>query len=62
MCSGELHLDKYDKDGETRTSAKLIVDNAEFCGSKKDNEVAKATAEPNIDNFVEVDDTDDLPF
>lgn len=63
LCSGELHLDKYDKDGEARTSAKLIVDNAEFCGSKKDSEAAKVNEEPRLDGFVEVDDTNEiLPF
>lgn len=62
LCSGELHIDKYQKDGENRTSAKLIVGNAEFCGSKKDN-TTKEQAEPNADGFVAIDDTDEsLPF
>lgn len=65
LCSGELHIDKYQKDGESRTSAKLIVDNAEFCGSKKDNaqsNTVKEQAEPNVDDFVEIGNSDDLPF
>lgn len=65
LCSGELHIDKYQKDGENRTSAKLIVDNAEFCGSKKDNSQSNAVkeqTEPNVDDFVEIDNSDDLPF
>lgn len=61
LCSGELHIDKYQKDGENRTSTKLIVDNAEFCGSKKDN-VTKEQVEFNNDDFVEIDNSDELPF
>lgn len=61
LCNGELHIDKYQKDGENRTSAKLIVDNAEFCGSKKDN-ATKEQVEPNIDDFVEIENPDELPF
>lgn len=62
LCNGELHIDKYQKDGENRTSAKLIVDNAEFCGSKKDN-AAKEQVESNVDDFVGIDESDEsLPF
>lgn len=59
---GELHLDKYQKDDETRITPKVVIDEVYFCGSKKDNEIAKATAEPKLDDFVEVDTLEDLPF
>lgn len=59
LCSGELHIDKYVKDDETRTAAKLIVDNAEFCGSKNGNGSSNANAPS---GFVEVADDDGLPF
>lgn len=36
LVSGELHIDKYEKDGETRSVAKIVVDDAEFCGGKNE--------------------------
>lgn len=62
LFTGELHLDKYVKDDETRITPKIVIDEVEFCGSKKDNETAKASEAPSLDDFVEVDDLDDLPF
>lgn len=46
LVSGELHIDKWDKDGQTRYTTRVVVDNVEFCGSKVDN---------NNDNKTEVD-------
>lgn len=60
VVCGELHLDKYDKDGETRYSTKVSVDEVEFCGSKSDS-VETKTTETSKCEFVEVDDGD-LPF
>lgn len=59
--SGELHIDKYEKDGETRYSTKVSVDEVEFCGNKGDN-VELAKPKENTDVFEAVDDLDDLPF
>ena len=61
---GELHIDKYNKDGETRYSTRVVVDEVEFCGSKSEN---KAQTENNAntkvpEGFEIVDDDDDLPF
>lgn len=50
LLVGELHIDKYQKDDETRYSATVSVDNAEFCGSKKENQT----------NAIEGDDTTSL--
>ena len=64
LVIGELHVDKYDKDGETRYSTRVVVDEVEFCGSKSEN---KAQTENNAntkvpEGFEIVDDDDDLPF
>lgn len=69
LLSGELHIDKYEKDGEKRTATKVSVDTVEFCGSKTENysESAKdigTNADDVADGspeFMPVDDTD-LPF
>jgi len=69
LLSGELHIDRYEKDGEKRTSTKVSVDTVEFCGSKAENhfEGAKNIATNTDDvadgspEFMPVDDTD-LPF
>lgn len=61
---GELHIDKYEKDGETRYATKLKVDNVEFCGSKNEggNSPKKTVnAKADASDFEEIDD-DDLPF
>lgn len=66
--SGSLQVRKWeDNDGKTRYSTYVIVDNAEFCGSKKDRE---KTINADVASFDEVgvanidtdDMTDDLPF
>lgn len=63
LVVGELHIDKWDKDGETRYAARVSVDEVEFCGSKADNKAQTNDAEMEIpDGFEVSDDSDDLPF
>ena len=54
---GELHIDKWQKDGVTQYGAKVNVDEVYFCGSKaeKGNPVAVAPA-------TNEDADGDLPF
>lgn len=65
LVQGEIHFDKYDKDGETRTHASLSVNKAEFCGSKfsNNNEINTLPAEnaAQNENLTPVDDGD-MPF
>ena len=61
---GELHIDKYEKDGENRYSTTVNVNNVEFCGSKNEGENAPkkaANTKADASDFEEIDD-DDLPF
>lgn len=58
LVVGELHIEKWDKDGETRTASRVVVDEVEFCGSKKDN--SKSTTDD--DGFEEIADDGDYPF
>ena len=54
--TGHLQARDYTaKDGSKRKVVEVVVDNASFCGSKKD-------AAPQQDNFAVVDDNEDLPF
>ena len=58
---GELHNDKWEKDGETRYTSRVSVDEVYFCGSKADNK-AETVSVDNIE-FTEVSpQEDDLPF
>lgn len=64
---GELHIDKYEKDGENRYLTRVKVDSVEFCGSKNDNAISdntqpKAEANTAPADFEEIDDDDSLPF
>jgi single-strand DNA-binding protein len=61
---GELHIDKFEKDGENRYLTRVKVDNVEFCGSKNDNDSnsEKSNKSPAPANFEEIDDDEDLPF
>lgn len=59
---GELHIDKYEKDGENRYSTRVKVDNVEFCGSKNNNAEPKAETKAAPADFEEIDDDDSLPF
>lgn len=66
LIDGALNIDKYDKDGETRSFAYINVDTVEFCGGKQKPDadtagsVPAAAAKSNT-AFAAVDD-DDLPF
>lgn len=65
LVVGELHIDKWDKDGETRYSTRVSVDEVEFCGSKVENKPQQMDNEvANIDDFMPAadEDIDDLPF
>ena len=64
LVVGELHIDKWDKDGETRYSTRISVDEVEFCGSKSENKTHTTDDDVNIEDFVELPETDgdDLPF
>lgn len=62
LCTGELHIDTYEKDGQKRSTAKVVIDEVEFCGSKAENKKADNVTE-GIEQFEEVGaDDDDLPF
>lgn len=61
MC-GELHIDKYEKDGSTRTSANVIVDEVSFCGNKTDNSTQKESKTSTADFEEIAEDDEDLPF
>lgn len=53
LVIGELHIEKYEKDGEIKSVTRVVVDEVEFCGSKSENKNDDAP-------YVENDDT--LPF
>lgn len=61
---GELHIEKWDKDGETRTTSRVVADYVDFCGSKSDNAEQMTSADSNNNEFVELpqSEADDLPF
>ena len=61
LVIGELHIEKWDKDGETRYATRVVVDEVEFCGSKTENR-QQSNVKPKEDDFIEVKDEDDLPF
>lgn len=63
LVVGELHIDKWEKDGETRYSTRVSVDEVEFCGNKADNKEHGNSAEEQFDEFIDVGDDDScLPF
>lgn len=55
LVVGELHIDKYEKDGEHKQFTRVVVDEIEFCGNKTE------TQSPLEIEFEEIK-TDDLPF
>ena len=61
---GELHSDKYEKDGENRYLTRVKVESVEFCGSKNDNDSnsEKSNESPAPSDFEEIADDEDLPF
>lgn len=59
---GTLQSDKYtDKDGNNRTSYRVVAENVSFCGGKKETDSHGAATGSNAP-FSAVDDDDDLPF
>lgn len=58
---GELHIDKTESNGITRYFTTVVVDEAEFCGSKVDSSAETVAVETDKPNLVEVTE-DDLPF
>ena len=68
LVIGELHIEKWDKDGETRYTSRVSVDEVYFCGSKtENNQITNNTSEADaeIENlgFTEVSpQEDDLLF
>ena len=73
LVVGELHIEKWDKDGETRYYTRVVVDEVDFCGSKESNQDQKNadtntddSTDTNTDDFTEFtssdDPLDDLPF
>lgn len=71
LIEGELNIDTYDKDGETRKYTKVKVDRLEFLGGNKKEEVQgeSQTFQPNYEpprgldpeGFQALDD-DEIPF
>ena len=74
IVEGELNIDSYDKDGETRRYTKVKVDKLEFLGGGKkeeasgpgeNNETFQPSYEPprglNPEGFQAIDD-DEIPF
>lgn len=62
LVVGELHIDQYEKDGEKRSRAKIVIDDVEFCGGAKSE---TGTTETNADvttGYIAVNDSSDLPF
>lgn len=59
-CRGELHIDKYDKNGESRTSTRCVVDSAEFCGGRTDS--AEVTYPSSGAALQPTEEDDELPF
>ena len=63
LSIGELHIEKWLKDDETRYSTRVVVDEVDFCGSKASNQNQK-DADTNTNDFTEFTpvEIDDLPF
>lgn len=62
LFTGELHIDTYEKDGQKRSTAKVVIDEVEFCGSKTESKNSfKNDNYEKADNYS-VEDDEDLPF
>jgi single-strand DNA-binding protein len=64
LLFGELHIEKYEKEGETKYATRVVIDEVEFCGSKADNKAQEDADDANVENMpvAPQEDTDDLPF
>ena len=60
---GSIRIEKYTKDGETRTFTKILANNVEFLSSAKAKDEAKdeAKEEEIMPGFAKIDD-EDIPF
>ncbi len=56
--SGRIQTSTYTKDGKSRTSVDVVVEEVTFCESKTTEDVLL----PNKSDFLTVNSTDDLPF
>lgn len=66
LC-GELHIDKWEKDGETKYMTKIVVDEVEFCGGKDDSAKTEKKSDPAEplgieEEFEELLEDGELPF
>lgn len=59
VIEGQLETDTWEKDGEKRSSVKMNVESAHFCGDKKSNDNSH---ENSHENFDEITPLDDLPW
>lgn len=63
LVIGELHIEKYEKDGDIKSVTRVVVDEVEFCGSKSENKNIDAPySENGTKSYEEVSTDDDLPF
>ena len=59
---GRLQMRSYtDKNGDNRTVAEVVVNNAYFCGGN-DNREIKPDKAPKKAKFIEVDEDEELPY
>lgn len=58
LLEGELVTDTYEKDGEKKSSTKMEVKEAHFCGDKKDSNNSGNASDP----LDEVTPLDELPW
>lgn len=63
LLTGELHIDTYEKDGQKRSTAKVVIDEVEFCGSKAENKKSENVTDT-VEEFEEIGANEDdfLPF
>ena len=66
LIDGEIHFDKYEKDGENRTFAYVSVNGVEFCGSKQDSNNSSGVPLPDplqtVKDRLDALTDDDCPF
>lgn len=61
VCFGEVHIDRYNKNGENRTITKVKVEDIKFVGPKSDIEEQSEPQTEVPENLVETAD-EDVPF
>lgn len=64
LVTGEMHNNKYEKDGKTFDSWQITANSVEFCGNKSDKQTTpKETENTTQAEFQVIETTDgDLPF